>query len=141
MQPSKIHLIVLLSFLPLAVAGGEPAPKACVNTVLTPAERIELYCTVLGAAAHAIVSARDRGVAQEAMQDAMRVNGIVGVNRALLRDALEVVDFAYGTGRDVGGSEIERFVIEEWCKGQLLEQGGSAADDDGPEGTASKAQE
>lgn len=139
MQPSKIPLvIVLLSFLPLAVAHGEPVPEAPESVALTPAEEIKFYCTVLGATAHVIVSARDRGVAQEAVQDAMRKNWIVGINMTLLRDAFEVVDFAYGTGRDAGGSEIERFVTEEWCKGQLLEQDNGADDD--PEGAAAKAQ-
>lgn len=118
---------------------GEPVPDAPESVALTPAEKIALYCTVLGAAAHAIVSARDRGAAQEAVQDAMRENWIVGINRTLLRDALEVVDFAYGTGRDAGGPEIERFVTEEWCKRQLLGQDGST--DDSSEGTAPKAHE
>ncbi len=140
MSLPKISLvIVLLSLEPLAIASGEPVPEAPEAVALTPTEKIELYCTVLGAVAHVIASARDRGVAQEAVQDEMRKNWIVGINRTLLRDALEVVDFAYGTGRDAGGSEIGRFVTEEWCKGQLLEQGSGV--DDGPVGTAPKAQE
>lgn len=121
------------------MGSGEPVHEAPEAVALTPAEEIEFYCTVLGAAAHAIVSARDRGTAQEAVQDAMRENWIVGINRTLLRDALEVIDFAYGTGRDTGGSELKRFVTEEWCKGQLLEPDSNA--DDGPEGSVPKAQE
>src|SRR5690606_20176819 len=54
-------------------------------------------------------------------------NWIVGINRTLLRDALEVVDFAYGTGRDVSGPEIEKFVTEEWCKGQPGDSPATAA--------------
>lgn len=141
MQPSKIPLVaVLLALLPPAVAGGAPAPAAPEAVALTLAEEIKFYCTVLGAAAHAIVSARDRDMAQEAVQDAMRENWIVGINRTLLRDALEVVDFAYGAGRDTGGPEIERFVTEKWCKGQLLEPDSSAGGGD-PEETVPRGQE
>lgn len=121
-MPSPRFFIALLSLalVQSAANGSELAPDASASRVLTPAEEVRLFCGVVSAAARVVVSARDRGVAQADVEDAMRENGIVGVNRTLLRDVLEVIDFAYGTGRDTEGAEIERFVTGEWCEGQLL---------------------
>jgi len=116
----SILILVLLASLCAGAFAAERTADTPRPSGLTLDEDVRLYCDVLGAVTRTVINARDRGEPADMLRDAMHRHWIVGINKTLLRDALEVIDFAYGTGLDVDGQTIERFVVTEWCEGQLL---------------------
>lgn len=116
----SILTLLLLAALCAATFAAERTADTSRPSGLTSDEDVRLYCDVLGAVTRAVINARDRREPADTLRDAMHRHWIVGVNKTLLRDTLEVIDFVYGTGLDVDGQTIERFVVTEWCQGLLL---------------------